>query len=135
MDRAYQHSSIAICKFKFLTLISCIILMYFDAQACPVHASAVLPPEGLMAEADCIVEMAQAERDVQVMEEKLAKSRMQEALVRVRLYKIQAAMAARLVQITDSQVGQALAERETYAKHCLRPHIMHDVCHGQQLYA
>ena len=80
-----------------------------------------------MAEADCIVEMAQAERDVRLVEEKLARTRVKEAEIRVRLYKIQAAMASRLVQITDSQVGQAIAGRENYAKYRYRPHILHEI--------
>ena len=88
-----------------------------------------------MAEADCIVEMAQAERDVRIVEKKLAQSRVKEAQIRVRLYKIQAAMASRLVQITDSQVGQAIAGRENYAKYRYRPHLLHEIRHARSTVA
>ena len=52
-----------------------------------MHASAVLPSEGLMAEADSIVLVAQAERDVRVAEQKLAKLRVRESLEKARLFK------------------------------------------------
>ena len=58
-----------------------------------------------MAEADCIVDVAQAERDVHKAEEKLAHYHVKEVKLRTHLYQIQSAMATRLVQISTSKVG------------------------------
>ena len=91
------------------------------SQACPAHASAVLPPEGLLVEANCIISVAQAERDIRAAEEKLARLHVKESILRARLYKVQAAMGARLVQISDAQVGKARAEREHLVEERTRP--------------
>lgn len=83
-----------------------------SSQSCPPYTTTILPPTGLMAEADCIINVAQAERNVCKAEEKLAHYHVKEAKLRTRLYQIQSAMATRLVQISTSKVGQAHAHRE-----------------------
>ena len=70
-----------------------------------------MPPKGLLAEADCIVSVAQAVREVREAEERLAICRAKESILRSRLYQVQAAMANRLKQISLTQVGRACASR------------------------
>ena len=71
----------------------------------------MMPPKGLIAKADCIVDVAQAIKDVCEAEERLAKCRVKESMLRTRLYQIQAAMAICLKQISVTQVGRACADR------------------------
>ena len=93
-------------------------------KECLPHLYIALPPNGLLAEANCIIDVAQAEHDVHVAEEKLARSCIKETELITHLYKIQAARAARLVQISNSQIGHARAGRERVAKGCIWPHIL-----------
>lgn len=55
--------------------------------------------------------VAQAIKEVREAEERLAKCRAKESMLRTRLYQVQAAMAIRLKQISLSQVGRVRADR------------------------
>ena len=93
-------------------------------KKCPPHLYIALPPNGLLAKANCIIDVAQAEWDVCVTEVKLVRSHIKETELKTHLYKIQAARAARLVQISNSQIGHAHAGREHVAKEHIWPHIL-----------
>ena len=91
-----------------------------------------LLPEGLLEEAKCIVDIVQANHHVRITEQKLAKRQIKESVLQTRLYKIQEAMANRLIQVTSSQIGQARAGQEGISKNRIRPLILqkHDTMQG-----
>ena len=68
--------------------------------------------------------MAQAEREVRLAEQKLAKCRVKESMLKARLYKIQIAMARRLVQLSETQIGRARAGVEYVVEHRVRPQMI-----------
>ena len=55
--------------------------------------------------------VAQAIKEVHEAQERLAKCRAKESILRARLYQIQAAMATTLKQMSLSQVGRVRADR------------------------
>ena len=83
-----------------------------------------LPPTGLLAEASTIVKVVQAERDVHIAEQRLARCHIKESLLKARLYKIQDAMAKRLAQISSGKVNRARAGMEMVTENHVRPQIL-----------
>lgn len=88
-----------------------------------LQSGVILPLTGLIAEANCLVEVVRAERDVRIAEQRLARCHVKESILRARLYKIQDAKARRLVQISSNQVGRAQAEAEA-SMHHIQPNIV-----------
>lgn len=84
-------------------------------------------PKGLIAEATCIVNVAEAECDVHMVEKQLAHCHVKESILKARLYRIQTAMANGLVQILNSHVRHAHAGRGRIAKSHVWPYILSKV--------
>ena len=79
----------------------------------------MLSPKGLAEEAECMLKVVQAERDVRAAEQKLAKCYIKESILHTRLYRVQGAMAKQLIQLSESEIGRAWVE----VQHISNQHI------------
>ena len=84
----------------------------------------MLSPKGLAEEAECMLKVVRAERNVQAAEQKLAKCHIKESILRTRLYRVQDAMAKRLIQLSESEIGRAWVEVQHISNRHICPQIL-----------
>ena len=86
------------------------------SQACPPDATSLIPNTGLLIEAGCMTKIAEVERAVRVAEAEVYRLRAKEYVLKAHLFKIQASIRDRLLQISDNLIGHTRAELERIAE-------------------